>query len=245
MNTNNILLVLLLASQVQAEDFNYFEKRIDYFSAGQNKTAVRSKKTENPDTTLFDWQKYMNPSNTEFFKEGEHTPPEPFMEVARNPTDQNLRMWFSYIDKKNQIANRFQLRMAEYMKENAMNTNVPTFLDVKPQVQQVTSHVDVSRFKFRFFFDSSCPHCKKMFQTMKDLNSQGFRIEGRQTDDIPISAESVGFDIEKAQKQELLKHQIQGVPFLLIADRQSKAVMKVAGFQSTQEVLQKLNKFKQ
>ena len=80
---------------------------------------------------------------------------------------------------------------------------------------------------------------------MKDLKSQGFKIEGRQTDDNQISAESVGFDTEKAQKQELLKHQIQGVPFLLIADLKSKAVMKVAGFQSTQEVLQKLNKFKQ
>ena len=184
-------------------------------------------------------------SNYVKFSKGEHTPPEPFMEVARNPTNQNLRMWFSYIEKKNQIANRFQLRMAEYMKENAINTNVPPFLDVKPQVQKAPSNVDVSRFKFRFFFDSSCPHCKKMFQTMKDLKSQGFKIEGRQTDDNPISEESLGFDIEKAQKQELLKHQIQGVPFLLIADLKSKAVMKVAGFQSTQEVLQKLNKFKQ
>ena len=244
MNITKILLAVSIVSQsAYSEDFNYFEKRIDYFSNVQKKPIVASKEAQHPKKNQFDWQKYMDPSNTEFFKEGEHTPPEPFMEVARNPTDQNLRMWFAYINKKNQIANRFQLRMGEFMKANAMSADMSP--PVEPQVSKAPSSLDVNRFKFRLFFDSSCPHCKKMFKTMKDLKTQGFIVEGRQTDGVSMSTETVGFDTAKAQKEELLKHQIQSVPFLLIADRKSKAVMKISGFQSTEEVLQKLKKFDQ
>ena len=46
----------------------------------------------------------------EFFKEGDYSPPEPFMELARNPTDENIRMWFQYLDKKNWVFKYLNLK---------------------------------------------------------------------------------------------------------------------------------------
>ena len=54
----------------------------------------------------FDWDKFTNPKNREFFKEGDYTPPEPFMEIVRRPTDENLTRWFAYIEKRNELSRR-------------------------------------------------------------------------------------------------------------------------------------------
>ena len=66
---------------------------------------------ENTKTQEFQWNKYLDPKNTEFFREGDYTPPEPFMELVRNPSDQNIRMWFAYMDRKNELAGRLSKRI--------------------------------------------------------------------------------------------------------------------------------------
>ncbi len=234
------LVTIFFYTPTYADGFNYFEKRIDYFSEETPKPLSKSHdKAES--APRFDWQKFMNPANVEFFKEGDHVPPEPFMEVARNPTDENLKMWIGYVEKKNKVASHFQERMADFLKINnkpavAKPEQLPRPLDVET--------TDTQRFQFRLFFDSSCPHCKNMFPTMKELRTAGFKVDGRQTDDQTLNFETAGFEFEKAKKDELLKHQIQSVPLLLIADRQSKQVQKISGFLNTQEVLQKLKQFK-
>ena len=70
---------------------------------------VKKKKKEKKKS--FKWSNYLDPKNDEFFKEGSYTPPKPFMELARNPSDKNIGNWIAYNKKKNALNQRLQLRM--------------------------------------------------------------------------------------------------------------------------------------
>ncbi len=158
-----LLAWLLSLAMVHAGDFQYFEREIDYWNTKKDpvKTeqapAVLLKKPE-PSST-FDWKKHLDPKNPEFFKEGDYTPPDAFMEIARNPTDENLKMWFSYIDKKNQLAVRLQERMSEFLAKEGKNLEPAAKESLQAQVRSVPRiPPEAKRYRFRLYFDSACPH---------------------------------------------------------------------------------------
>src|SRR3990167_2697082 len=85
-----------------AYGFDYFNNTIDYWQENRSievpkKPDATPKEKENPmqPKPAFDWSKHMDPKNDEFFQEVDHTPPAPFMELARNPTDENIKRWFT------------------------------------------------------------------------------------------------------------------------------------------------------
>ena len=85
-------------SALSATDFKYFEDSKLHFWPEQipiNQSEAAPKTAE-----TFQWKKYLDPKNEEFFKEGDYTPPAPFIEIARNPTDANIRNWFKYLETK-------------------------------------------------------------------------------------------------------------------------------------------------
>src|SRR5579885_1217717 len=109
-------ITLLFGAVATAEDFQFFGSSIDYWNEVGSKQAVGAKApaaTAKPGTSTkeapaslpnagwFPWQQYLDPKNKEFFREGDYTPPEPFMEIVRNPSDANLKLWFEYISRKN------------------------------------------------------------------------------------------------------------------------------------------------
>ena len=71
---------------------------------------------------------YLNPKTTEdlkeVFREGNHTPPEPLIEVAKNPTDENIKNWFELVKKKNQFIARLHKKMSDYLKKTNNRENL-------------------------------------------------------------------------------------------------------------------------
>ena len=120
----------VLTTQAMAEETRFFSSGIDYWQAkevpDQTKKNVSPEETPIQEKTKdqevkqapFDWQKFSSPKNNEFFKEGDYLPPEPFMEVSRNPSDENIRQWFAYIEQKNNLTERLTRRIDEYVKKN-------------------------------------------------------------------------------------------------------------------------------
>lgn len=90
-----VVSVALSATAAFAEsDFEYFKNpALNYW--GQDVNLVKpetprlhSVKQNSPAESKagqsgFQWNKYLSPNNDEFFKEGDYTPPAPFMEIAR------------------------------------------------------------------------------------------------------------------------------------------------------------------
>ena len=241
-----------------ATDFDFFGTDIDYWHEAKSKQHSTVEKKDQPalpsDTRglrdpapesadRFSWTKVLDPKNKEFFKEGDYTPPEAFMEIVRNPTDANLKLWFAYNEKKNQLSDRLQARMKEYMEKNTVKLNDTgrAYLESKASALPKTEP-DAKRFRFRMYFDSHCPHCKKMFGTLVELQSRGFMVEAKQVDSDPRGLENLPIPAQRAARGELQEKNIQNVPLLLIGDLTKKTVYRMTGYQNISSIFQAIAK---
>lgn len=249
------LMVAMLSSICLAEEMRYFEGKIDYWngtSKPQDDNAQQQKAKKSPlgpakkedaanksnEEEKFQWNKYLDPKNREFFREGDYTPPEPFMELVRNPTDQNIRMWFAYMERKNSLAGRLAKRMEEYAQANAPSIPRESKAKIVQAARQIpTPADDFERFRFRMYFDSECPHCKRMFETLDDLQDRGYFVEARQIDRGRIDHIKSQVSIVSASEYEVKKYKVTAVPLLLIGDLRDKKVYRQSGFMTPEEIL--------
>ena len=231
---------------LSAHAMDYFDAPINYWEEKQSvkiKSEIPASIKVGPEKSKFEWNKYLDPSNDEFFREGDYTPPKPFMEVARNPSNENLKNWFDYMKAKNELAARLQIRMQEFT-QGKSSTEVQTELPAA-QVKSASQNtkLDVSRFKFRMYFDSHCPHCKRMFQTLEQLQSDGFQVEALQVDDGPLLEKAGTIAIERAAPGDAKKHNIESVPHVIVADLKRRALLSpIKGYQSYEDVVSLLRK---
>ncbi|MBM4253407.1 MAG: hypothetical protein FJ146_15670 [Deltaproteobacteria bacterium] len=238
-------MLALVSSVSQADGNRFFDSGIDYWSMKdaslpEVKEAIRESPQEKvEEKKQFDWKKYSSPENKEFFKEGDYTPPEPYMEVARNPSDENIRQWFSYIERKNTLTERLSQRIAEYVKTHpapggSVNlASLPISAKAEP---------DVQRYRFRLYFSSTCPHCRKMFGTVNDLVSRGYFVEARQIDRGPLEGIRSQVPVVQASDGDVQKFRVDAVPLLLIADLKSGTVLRQKGFVETEQLFRELHK---
>ncbi len=243
-----IIFVLFSSSFSQAGTIQYFDSKIDFWNekpSSKETSATPSNVTEKSDGK-FPWKTYQDPKNKEFFKEGDYTPPEPFMEIARNPTDDNIKQWFELMKTKNELQANLQLRMQEYMAKNGEMNSIPV-KEPQPRVplpqktKSSTAPLDTTRFRVRMYFESTCPHCKRMFGVLKRLQDNGYEVEALQVDGGPVPSSEKIVPIGKAEPDDLKKHGIKGVPYLLIADTKRKALLPaIEGYHDFGEVMQLL-----
>ena len=159
------------------------------------------------------------------------------MEVAKNPTDKNISMWFKYIEIKNKLATRLQKRMSEYLAKRP-GTQIPKATKRGLEFKKSSiSKVDPKRFRIRMYFESTCPHCKRMMMTLKSLQEEGYFVEAYQIDSEKISKNLFPIATAKAGPSDVKKYNITSVPFTLVADLKSKRVSKpVKGYQSVNQM---------
>jgi hypothetical protein len=239
--------VVLMSSVARANDLSFFNSGIDYWNESKKEDKVIAKEPEKKPPTAateekFDWKKHLDPNSKDFFREGEYTPPEPFMELVRNPTDENIKNWFAMIEKKNELTSRMMSRIDEYLAKNPGKMEPQSkavLVSAKESLRKAP--IEASRYRFRFYFDSQCPHCHRMFATISDLQARGFYVEAFQVDkrDGPLPGLDVA--VTKASKDDVEKHKITSVPFLLIGDLQKKVVYRLSGYQSTDSVFEAIN----
>ena len=239
--------MMLFSFAARGDDFKFFDSGIDYWHETKKEDKTVVKETEKKASTAatdnkFDWKKHLDPSGKEFFREGDYTPPEPFMELVRNPTDENIKNWFAMIEKKNELTSRMMSRIDEYVAKNATKMEPQSkavLVSAKESLRKAP--IEASRYRFRFYFDSQCPHCHRMFATISDLQSRGFYVEAFQVDkrDGPLPGLTVS--VTKASKDDVEKQKITSVPLLLIGDLQKKLVYRLSGYQSTDSVFEAIN----
>lgn len=230
--------------------FNYFDKGIDYFrkpSAEQKKeilpvqtplpNIVQGADQKEPASTKQTWKELMDPSNDEFFKEGDYTPPEAFMKIARDPSDSNLQNWFKYIALKNTLSDRLEKRMTEYIQKNpGLSPESKTAMAETVERLPDPPVPDHNRYRFRLYVDSNCPHCKRMLGTMETLQHQGFMVELKQVDNGNLQSLAPTFPITKASPNELSAKDINAVPVLFVADLKNKVVFRIGGYQTVETI---------
>ncbi|MFK7827881.1 MAG: TlpA family protein disulfide reductase [Oligoflexales bacterium] len=238
-----ILLFLLILSHNSSLAFDYFGNNIDYWKEKKTeKIPLKQKDIFKTDKKMkFNWNQYIDPKNDEFFEEGDYKPPKPFMEVARNPSDENIKNWFAVIEAKNKLMSRLQVNLSQYLAENKLKLKDVEKEAIQKEINELPKTTsDPFRFRFRLYFESNCPHCKNMMQTMKEIQGQGYFVEIRQIDKqkpyFPVP-----FPIFKASKEELKNKKISAWPVLFIADSKTKHIYRLDGYQSSKKVLKILS----
>ena len=163
------------------------------------------------------------------------------MELARNPTDNNIKNWIAYNNLKSSLNKRLQKRMKEYLnKTSEYNPLVRKILNKK---KPNAISIDPSRFRVRMYFDSKCIHCKRMFNTLLELQNRGVYVEAFQIDDGLFKKSQFPLLIQRATKAEIKKHNIKTVPFTLIADLKKKVLYPaIRGFQNVDRITTLLKK---
>lgn len=239
-----LLLGIILLIPLNVHAFSYFDNLIDYWNKEDLKThtqpAVSKSEESSPAKPAFDWEKYQNPQNKEFFKEGDYTPPEAFMELAREPTDENIKNWFATVEAKNRIITTLHDRIAAYVKKNGNKLQPESREALIRQVKRFEiPKTDIKRFRFRLYFESTCPHCQKMIATMIDLQNQGYYVEVHQIDkerpQFPVP-----FPLIPASPLELKEKKINSWPVLFVADTEKKLIYRINGYLSFEDVLKNL-----
>jgi hypothetical protein len=79
-----------------------------------------------------------------------------------------------------------------------------------------------------------------MMGTMVELAERGFFVEAKQIDDLPFATKNLPFVISKSSRDEVARHHISSVPFLLVGDLKAKVVYKVSGYKSVDALFQEI-----
>lgn len=243
MGIYKIAFAFLLPVIATAGELSYFDSKIDFWGEKKEATAA-PKSAEEPASAdgKFPWKTYLDPKNKEFFKEGDYTPPEPFMEIARNPTDENIKQWFEFMKKKNELAQRLDVRVREHLVKNGQAQAAPPSARLpERKVTESAVPLDPARFKVRMYFESTCPHCRRMFGVLKRLQDEGVEVHALQIDRGPVPEDEKVVPIGAATPEEIKKHGINGVPFLVIADSKRKALLPaIQGYHDFEEIMRLL-----
>lgn len=166
------------------------------------------------------------------------------MEVARDPSDSNIKLWMAYIDKKNRLAERLKTRIAEFSNSASAPAERRIAREQKREIEQSRASFDPARFRIRTYFDSKCPHCMRMLGTLKQLQEIGILVEALQID--RARSEQARFPLATtfADPADVKKQGIQSVPFTLVADLKSKTVLNpISGFKTVDEMKGVLSMF--
>jgi len=237
-------ILFLAAVSSSAFGFEYFRSDIDYWHQKERGLEARQGNIEKQDKKLkpkFDWQKQLDPQNEEFFREGDYLPPKPFMEVARDPSDRNIKNWLVLMEKKNNLRMNLQEKMQSYIRRNSSKMgekSIEIVRSTSPRLEKIDPNY--KRFRFRLYFHSQCPHCLKMMETMKQLSQKGFYVEIRQIDTDRKAIGNLSNPVIQATEQELKERKITSWPVLFAADVDVEKVYRLAGYRSLNEVFDAL-----
>ncbi len=127
--------------------------------------------------------------------------------------------------------------MKEYLAKNPTRA-IPdsTRKGIKFRKQSIVS-IDPKRFRIRMYFESTCPHCKRMMTTLKNLQGEGYFVEAFQIDSKSFEKAQFPIATRRANPEDVKKYGISSVPFTLVADLKQETVSKpITGYQSVSEI---------
>lgn len=234
-----LFLNLVHTKTANAGGFEYFDSNIDYWNE-KPKSKAQEKQIQSVETKSskkkFNWDKYLDPENDEFFREGDYTPPAPFMEVYRRPTKKNVLLWDKYIKKKNLIHKRALKNMKKYLSPNVVSPQI-----IAQEKRQVTNEKSITQiFKGKwivFYFDKNCPHCEKMYPIINKLSMSGAVVQAVRLDTGNGIVSGLGVPWQRIKKGEQQRLKINVTPTTLIVEEETKKVKKLTGNRSLFEIL--------
>ena len=102
--------------------------------------------------TAFDWSDYQDPRTALFWKDGDHVPPAPLLEVIRDPSPQNVERYRTWTSK--------QLEVAAWVSELLATADTP-------------APVSWAGVQVVYFYAAGCGYCQKNTPDVLALMERG------------------------------------------------------------------------
>jgi thiol-disulfide isomerase/thioredoxin len=150
----------------------------------QEKVAIATSLIRASDSKPFSWSDYSDPKSITFWDDGgEWVPPRPFREVAANPTADNVQNYIAWLSKKGEVAAKVQTAVndrtgaAQPIAQKApASSPVLSAYTSGSAPAKAASEVDMRKVDIVYFYQSTCPHCRRSAQVIEDLKRMGARV---------------------------------------------------------------------
>ena len=197
-----LLIIVLILVVIRVYESNVHELSRDKSISSQTvlRVAVAGSPHEN-DHLPFDWSRYMNPANPEFWADGDDgIIPRPFLKLASEPTKENakkLLLWkqLQWEAVRNVIEALGSAHEIELYSE-IIGTDFLDFLAKKDPLYALASanssekntskegrgQIEWNELKVVYIYRSTCSHCKNSVKFIDALDSLGANLRAFQID---------------------------------------------------------------
>lgn len=223
-------LLLVLGSNAFA---GMFSDGVRFFDEAPSKPKAIPEKLETEQKTKpFNWNDQLNIEKDQFFKEGDYTPPAPLVEALRRPTKENILNFEKWQEMRNILLQRYETARAQYMGKGGVQV---------PRAEAPVLDVDereIEKYHYIFYFESTCPSCHAMFQTINQMVQRGVYVEAIRVDKNENEVKGLDLPWSYANPEELKKLNLKAVPVLVAIDEKTKKAYQMTGRKSIKEILQ-------
>ncbi|OYZ24112.1 MAG: hypothetical protein B7Y39_02620 [Bdellovibrio sp. 28-41-41] len=220
-----ILVALNANAGVFSEGVKFFDEEKPSLKPSPEKVPSETQKKP------FSWNEQLNVENDQFFKEGDYMPPAPLVEAMRRPTKENILNFEKWQEMRNLLLQRYELARSQYIAKSG-NT-APT---AEVQVLEV-SEKKLGNYHYIFYFESTCPSCHAMFQTINQMVQRGVYVEAIRVDKGDGEVKGLNLPWSFAKPEELKKLNLKAVPVLVAIDEKTQKAYQMTGRKSIKEIL--------
>ena len=232
--------LLMLPFTLFATSFSFYETDIDYWPEKAKVEEVQrteekkivEEKSNKEEMNRFDWEKVSDPDNDEFYRQGDHMPPAALVEAMKNPSDQNLKRYFDLKEKRERKLQEFTQRSEKYRLKK-LEKALSKMEKVQVNKNKFYNAREIrSKYKIRMYYDSNCPHCKRMYQNLITLQKDGFSVDAIQIDKGPNSFSKIKSRRLRDGEGKLVGLYQGGTPYTLILNSKTNKVSSLRGYVS-------------
>ena len=188
-----------------------------------------------------EWDKYIDESKDEFWKEGNYLPDQGFVILLKDPTLENAKLWLLRMEKKAKRAEEVMALVLkaqkELVKEGIMKDRYDMVLSKNKEFQplQKLYQDNLKTLTYFFLFKPGCHACSKTAKILEDFPNvvplQVTKDKLHHWSSLPKTNHA-----SDATKDDYLKNGV--VPVVVVADPTVGRVTKLEGLQSKKQLLE-------
>lgn len=187
------------------------------------------------DALPFDWKKYEDPKNPEFWDDGgDYVAPRPLREAVANPSQENLEKYAEWQARRVAVLAEFNRKL---LLQNAAQKD-SRISEKKTRSEQSRTQLNFREVQLLYFYQSSCPHCQAAKAQVEELRRKGVHVTFIQLDteeSPPLHHPSVKYSSSLSKQ-----FAVSATPTWVFRRRESS--VRLQGTQSDEEIRREISK---
>ena len=129
------------------------------------------------DEKAFNWKNYEDPSSLQFWDSGgDFVPSLPWRQLANNPSDENIKKYIEWQNKKIKISSELQQKIGSHAPQDiGTNLNKNEEEKIAGKLKN-NSIINWKNFEIAYFYQTACTHCQNSAPLVAFLKQSGAKL---------------------------------------------------------------------